>query len=473
MSPAEWDDYQNLADGVHRLTRFEDIEERKLEWLWPGRIPIGKLTVIAGEPGLGKSLVTIAIASAITNQARWPDCDEYAPRGSVILLSAEDDDADTVKPRLLAAGADPKKVFSFDSVIYEADGSRRGFTLDRDFDKLARAIKVVPDCRLVVIDPASAFMGNIDSHKNSDVRGVLSVLADIAQEYRVAILYVTHLNKSQGSPMSRVTGSGAFVASARSAMLVGADPEDPDRRIVAMLKANLSKESHGVAYRIRSNQDDLPVVEWEPGRVDIRAADILAHEPDEARRERSDAAEWLCSELSHGPVLTNDLQSRSRSAGHAWRTVRRAKDQIGVKARRTGVGGKWQWWHPDDVHQGGQVTPSQNVGQVGHVGHVNGQGGQDVQGGQDSGTGASGQVDAATGKSLIDIRLSDSTYYNVPLEFIEDLKSQFPNVGIDRALSDCAAWYGMNPDGRETERDIKRHILLGMKNRDDGVPMWQ
>ncbi len=108
--------------------------------------------------------------------------------------------------------------------------------------------------------------------------------------------------------------------------------------------------------------------------------------------------------------------------------------------------------HPDDVHQGGQVNG---------------------QGGQDSGTGVSGQVDATTEKSLIDIRLSDSTYYNAPLEFIEDLKSQFPNVDIDRALSDCAAWHGMNPDGREPERDIKRHILLGIKNRDDGVPMWQ
>ncbi|MCH8074151.1 MAG: AAA family ATPase [Proteobacteria bacterium] len=393
MSRPEPDVRKCAVGGVPKLTRFADIEERKLEWLWPGRIPVGKLTVIAGEPGLGKSLVTIAIASAVTNQARWPDCSENAPYGSVILLSAEDDDADTVKPRLLAAGADPHKVLSFDSVIYEPDGSRRGFTLDGDFDKLAQAIKIVSDCRLVVIDPVSAFMGSVDSHKNSDVRGVLSILADIAQEYRVAILCVTHLNKGQGSPMSRVTGSGAFVAAARSALLVGADPEEPDRRIVAMLKANLAKESDGVAYRIRSNEDDLPVVEWEPGRVDIRPADILAHEPDEARRERSDAAEWLCSELSHGPVLTNDLQRRSRAAGHAWRTVRRAKDQIGVKARRTGVGGKWQWWHPDDLPEDGHMAPSQNVGQVGHVGHLEV---EDGQGGQDSGTGKVGQVEEET-----------------------------------------------------------------------------
>ncbi len=385
MSRREPDVRAIAVGGAPKLTRFVDIEERKLEWLWPGRIPIGKLTVIAGEPGLGKSLVTIAIASAITKQTRWPDCSENAPRGSVILLSAEDDDADTVKPRLLAAGADPRKVFSFDSVIYEPDGSRRGFTLDRDFDRLAQVIKIVPDCRLVVIDPASAFMGNIDSHKNSDVRGVLSVLADIAQEYRVAILYVTHLNKSQGSPMSRVTGSGAFVAAARSAMLVGADPDDSGRRIVAMLKSNLATESDGVAYRIISNEDNLPVVEWESGKVKIRASDILAHV--ESRSELSDAVQWLASEVSGGPIDTKVLLKRARDAGHSWRTVRRAQEQLKVKPRKTGAKSCWQWWHPDDVPQGGQIPPSQNVGQVGHLE------GEDVQGGQDYGTGNVGQVD--------------------------------------------------------------------------------
>ena len=375
------------VDGTAKITKFSDIEARKLEWLWPERIPLGKLTCIAGDPGLGKSLVTIAITATITsdNEIKWPDGCGYAPHGSVILLSAEDDDGDTIKPRLIAAGANTEKVFSFDSVIYEDNGKRRGFTIDRDFEKLEQAIIAIKDCRLVVIDPISAFMGKIDSHNNSDVRGVLSLLSDIAQKQRVAVLYVTHLNKGDGAPMARVTGSGAYVAAARSVMLVGPDPDNTRRRVVAMLKANLAKESDGVAYEVRSNEDDLPVVQWEPGSIDIRASDILSSERSDARHERNDAADWLEAELHYGPVSVLELQERVAAAGHAWRTVRRAKDSLGIKAKKNGPGGSWQWWHPKDLEniQDGHDTPPGNVGHVGHVGHLNNEDGQGGQGGQE------------------------------------------------------------------------------------------
>ena len=140
------------------LTCFADIQESRLEWLWPGRIPLGKLSVIAGDPGLGKSLVTIAIAAAVTSEAKWPDCHEYAPHGSVILLSGEDDDSDTVKPRLRAAGADLDNIYSMSAVIQNDDGSRRGLALDRDADLLRDAIHRHQNCRLLVIDPISAFI---------------------------------------------------------------------------------------------------------------------------------------------------------------------------------------------------------------------------------------------------------------------------------------------------------------------------
>ena len=243
----------------------------------------------------------------------------------------------------------------------------------------------------MVIDPISAFMGNADSHKNSDVRGLLSVLADLAQETQVAVVFVSHLNKGQGSPMSRVTGSVAFVAAARSGMLVGRDPADPDRKIIAMLKVNLSKECKGVAYRIGTGNSNMPVIEWEPGVVDVRPEDILNFEGDNARRERSEAAEWLCAELSHGPVNTTSLQSLAREAGHAWRTVQRAQKELKVKAKKTGHNGSWQWWHPDDLFQDSHMHRSQNVGEVGGLQDQNtlidGQDRQDSQYRQDIDTG--------------------------------------------------------------------------------------
>ena len=330
------------------LTCFTDIQESRLEWLWPGRIPLGKLSVIAGDPGLGKSLVTIAIAAAVTSEAKWPDCHEYAPHGSVILLSGEDDNSDTVKPRLRAAGADMDNVHSLSSVIINDDGSRRGLALDRDADLLREAIRSIPDCRLVVIDPLASFIGSVDSHKNADVRGLLSVLAETAQESRVAILYVSHLNKGTGGPMARITGSVAFVAAARSAMMVVRDPDDADRRIIFMPKCNLSKEVGGVAYRVRESRDNskLPVVEWEQGFVDVDGETLLSSEGSNNRRERTEAAEWLVVELSAGPQLTTDLQSKAKQAGHAWRTVRRAQFELGVRPKRDGISGKWRWVLP-------------------------------------------------------------------------------------------------------------------------------
>ena len=368
---------RHKLDGIPRLTRFSDIERRKLEWLWPGRIPMGKLSVIAGDPGFGKSLLTVAMASTVTNEAKWPDCGEYAPFGSVVLLSAEDDDGDTVKPRLMAAHADETKVHSLDSVI-ELPHGRRGFSLDTDIDRLAKAIEAVSDCRLLVIDPISAFMGNVDSHNVADVRGVLSELSDLAQRRLFAVLYVTHLNKGKGTPMSRVSGSGAYVAAARSAMLVGRDPQDPRRRVLTMLKANLSTETSGVAYCIQSNESGLPVIGWEAGPVDLSPEDLLGHESGLVHRERDDAKEWLRKALLNGPVESLDIEQLALNAGHRERTLLRAKKELGVKSRRQAGMPTWEWYLPD---QGCHTTPHNKHGNVGNVGKVNG---QDRQGCQDS-----------------------------------------------------------------------------------------
>lgn len=148
--------------------------------------------------------------------------------------------------------------------------------------------------------------------------------------------------------MARITGSVAFVAAARSAMMVVRDPDDADRRIIFMPKCNLSKEVGGVAYRVRESRDNskLPVVEWEQGFVDVDGETLLSSEGSNNRRERTEAAEWLVVELSAGPQLTTDLQSKAKQAGHAWRTVRRAKDELGVKPKHDGISGKWRWVLP-------------------------------------------------------------------------------------------------------------------------------
>ena len=151
--------------------------------------------------------------------------------------------------------------------------------------------------------------------------------------------------------MARITGSGAFVAAARSAMIVGRDPEDADRRIIFMPKCNLSKEVDGVAYRVRESSEDseLPVVQWEQGFVCVNGGALLSADSAHERSALEDAKEWLFVELSSGPIFTSDLRRMAGQAGHSWRTVERAKYELNVKAKRDGISAKWRWALP--VHE--------------------------------------------------------------------------------------------------------------------------
>jgi hypothetical protein len=167
------------------ITCVADVPAREIEWLWPGRFALGKFGLIGGHPGLGKSQITCAIAAAITNGGPWPNNEGHATQGSVLMLSAEDDVADTIRPRLEAAGADVSRVHMLEAVRTN-EGGRRGLDLSRDIAQLEKALAQVPDTQAIIIDPLSAYMGKIDSHRATDVRfGVLAPLQDLAQRARV------------------------------------------------------------------------------------------------------------------------------------------------------------------------------------------------------------------------------------------------------------------------------------------------
>jgi putative DNA primase/helicase len=177
------------------MRRMSDVQPERIEWLWQGRIAIGKQTLIGGEPGLGKSQITAALAAAVTTGGQWPCNEGRAPKGSVLILSAEDDAADTIRPRLDAAGADASGVHLI-SAVSDIDGNgRRTFNLQADLSLLEKAIKRIADVRLVIIDPVSSYLGRIDSHKNADVRGTLEPLGDMASRLRVAVVSITHFSK--------------------------------------------------------------------------------------------------------------------------------------------------------------------------------------------------------------------------------------------------------------------------------------
>lgn len=254
----------NPPPSAARVRRVATVRREEVSWLWPHRVALGKLTLIVGDPELGKSLITMDMASRVTRGAKWPD-GACCPRGGVLVLSAEDDPNDTIRPRLEAAGADLDRVALLESVREDGTGRERQFSLVTDVGTLAAEVAAVPDCCLVVIDPVSAYMDRIDSNNNTLVRGLLSPLAAMAARLRVAVVLVSHLRKqSEGPVLYRAMGSLAFTAAARAAWMVIRDQNDPDgdRRLFLPVKNNLTADRNGSAYRIR-DRNGGPYVDWE------------------------------------------------------------------------------------------------------------------------------------------------------------------------------------------------------------------
>lgn len=344
----------SAATGSPIIRRVSDVLPEPVQWLWPGRFALGKLTILAGDPGLGKSFLTLDIAARVSRGAGWPDAPGVATTpGGVVLLSAEDDVADTIRPRLEAAGANLHRISVLDAIMVVGDHasqSARVFDLSRDLPALEQAIQGVPECQLVVIDPITAYLGSVDSHKNADIRGLLAPLSQLAAKHGVAVVAVTHLNKNGGgAAIYRTMGSLAFTAAARAAWAVSKDKNLPTRRLLLPIKSNIAPDTGGLAYRIQADGVSIsPVVVWEPNPVNVSADDALAGERGMGggRTERDAAADWLRDFLADGPKLAKEVESESEAAGFKKRTIERAKAAVGIVPRKDGFGGGWVWALP-------------------------------------------------------------------------------------------------------------------------------
>ncbi|NDY95047.1 AAA family ATPase [Wenzhouxiangella limi] len=336
-----------------RMTRpLEEIMPEPIRWLWPNRIARGKLTLIAGDPKLGKSLLTADLTARITAGHSWPVDGTTPPRGSVIFASAEDDAADTIRPRLEAARADISRVHILETVA-DADPEtleirERMFNLKRDIQRLDDELHDLGDVVAVIIDPVTAYLGGTNSHTNSDVRELLAPLSKLAGKHGVAVIAVSHLNKGGSTnALYRVSGSLAFTATARGCWLVVKDQDDDTRRLLLPSGSNIAPDIGGLAYRINTKQTsvgEMAVIEWEPDMVEVDASEAL--QPDsEERTERHEAADWLRDLLWDGRMTAGEVQKAAKSAGFAWRTVQRARKVAGVETKREGFGkGATYFW---------------------------------------------------------------------------------------------------------------------------------
>jgi hypothetical protein len=322
------------------------IKPQSVEWLWRDRIPLGKLTIIAGLGDQGKSFITHSVGAVVSAGYCWPLSNDRATVGDVVYLANEDGVEDTIVPRLTAAGADMKRVSVIEGVVRERGAEPDWVRLDTDVRFLDDTLAERPECRLLVIDPITAYLGEAESHKDADVRRVLGPLAQLAERRRVAVVAVHHWNKARGmSATLRGTGSAAFANLARSVLIAASDPRDSTRRVLAVAKMNLAEKPTSLAFRIGG---DPPTVNWIPGVPDI-SADALAltwGESGGGGAAEDGAIEFLRGALADGPVLSKSLQADAQAEGLAKGALWAAKDRLGVRARKLGFNGAWEWRLP-------------------------------------------------------------------------------------------------------------------------------
>ena len=251
------------------VTLLSEVETQQVDWLWQSRIPLGKITILDGDPGMGKSLLSIFIAACVSRGQPMPD-GSPVKQGKVILIAPEDAAEDTIKPRVEAAGGDPSQVLLLENMEFlnikdtkKIKFSERPFSLSQDMGILEQAIKQI-GATLVVIDPLMAVLGHsIDSSRDQDVREVLTPLAQVAERTGCAILIIRHLNKgSSDNILYRGSGSIGIIAVARIGLLVAHDPDDEQKRVFATIKNNLSKIAPNLSYQIVENEQGAPYIQW-------------------------------------------------------------------------------------------------------------------------------------------------------------------------------------------------------------------
>ncbi len=329
------------------LIRLSSVQSEKVRFLMEPYLPIGKITLMDGDPGSGKTTIALAIGAAVTKGKGAPN---MAPRdpANVLLLSCEDGLSDTIRPRLEAMGADLDRVFSIHKPFSFDDAGLQGVILH---------LKEIHPL-LVVVDPIQAYLGGkVNMSSANEVRPILAKLAALASYYDFALLIIRHLTKGgRDKALYRGLGSIDFAGAARSVLLVGSDQVDPCKRAIVHVKSNISPLGEPIGFELKQGQ-----FYW-TGRTHLTAGDLLAPENQEAASSLQDAKEFLADILKDGAVLQSEIEKQWAQSGGSKATLRRAKTAMGAKSKKNDFKGGWIWWlaegaQPPEKHdEGAQVS---------------------------------------------------------------------------------------------------------------------
>ncbi len=320
--------FESIKQEMHNSSEYElfgtilsEVETHPIEWLWHRRIPLGKITLLDGDPGIGKSLIAINISACLSTGQPMPD-GTPGLQGGVIIIAPEDSPEDTIKPRLEAAGGDPSQVMLFNTIEC-FDEKRMGifeypFSLSRDMQDLEMTIKR-RKAKLVVLDPLMAVLGReVSASNDQDIREVLTPLAQLAERTKCAILIIRHLNKGASSnPLYRGTGSIGIIGAARMGLIVVRDPNDEQRFILATTKNNLSKHANHLIYQIVENENGIPYVEW-LGETFDNVSNLL-RPPANVSFDRQEIQRVL--KQANGPLDAKEIAERTSQKIEAVRVI--------------------------------------------------------------------------------------------------------------------------------------------------------
>jgi hypothetical protein len=340
-----------------------DCQPETVEWLWPGRLAAGKLTLIDGDPDRGKSLLTLDVAARLTAGRPLPDGHTAAEPLSVVLVASEDGVRDTILPRLRTAGADVARVHVF--LGPKPDDKGYAAPLFPDDCELLRATLEVTGARLVVIDPLGAVLGRkAGGETGALVRQALGPLTWLAEQAGAALLIVRHLTKGGRGLRALYRGSGRIdiIGVARCGFLVGAHPEDDSLRVLACTKSNLAEPPPALGFRLLPGDAGEPIVAW-TGPLDISADDLVLAPPRPYGAALAQARTFLAELLHNGPCVSEDAFRQAQAAGISRRTLERAKAELQVISEMEGPAGLkefvWRLPHAAD-HSGDPDWPERH-----------------------------------------------------------------------------------------------------------------
>lgn len=355
-APARISQHSEGDPGRVILVAASDIRMRPVSWLWPGWLAGGKLHILGGVPGTGKTTIALGVAATLTTGGRWPDGSICGAHRNVMIWSGEDSADDTLVPRLAAARADLSRVKIVSAVSHE-DG-RRPFDPSRDMAGLIEAAQAIGDVGLLMLDPVVMTVQG-DSHKNAEVRRGLQPIVDFAERLNAAALGITHFSKGTAGrdPLDRITGSLAFGAAPRLVWAAAKEFDDDGKetgRVLARLKSNIGPDGGGVRYSFLQTEPEPGVmastVLWGEivegtAREILGQPDVTGDDPEEISRgkARIEAESFLRDLLMNGPVAVETVREEAKKAGMSWRTIERAKPDAGVRATKLGFAGGWGW----------------------------------------------------------------------------------------------------------------------------------